>query len=52
MPKVVYVTCPNCGNEFYIGREFLEIKESYCHCPYCSEEFKPEGARGPQATYS
>lgn len=42
MPKVVYVNCPSCGKEFYIGREFIEIEEACCHCPYCAQEFKPE----------
>ena len=52
MPKVVYVNCPHCGKEFYIGQEFLVIEESYCHCPYCSQEFKPEAARRAAGGFS
>lgn len=42
VPKVVYVTCPECKKEFYVGTEFFEIEESYCSCPFCSKEFKPQ----------
>ncbi len=39
MAQVIYVTCPKCQGEFYVGPEFFSIPESYCHCPYCEKEF-------------
>jgi hypothetical protein len=39
MAEVIYVTCPRCRRKFCIGPEFFTISESYCHCPYCGNEF-------------
>jgi hypothetical protein len=47
MPRIVYLACPGCKREFYVGPEFLTIKESYCCCPYCHAEFRPEESSVP-----
>jgi uncharacterized protein YbaR (Trm112 family) len=39
MAQVIYVACPQCQGQFYVGPEFFSIPESYCHCPYCEKEF-------------
>ncbi|MBI4523316.1 MAG: hypothetical protein HY695_05825 [Deltaproteobacteria bacterium] len=39
MAEVMYVICPRCGGQFSAGPEFFTVPESYCHCPYCAEEF-------------
>lgn len=49
MPKVIYVTCPDCKKEFYVGREFFEIEEAYCQCPFCNKEFKPQPSANDSA---
>lgn len=49
MPKVIYVNCPACKREFYVGREFFDIEEAYCHCPFCNKEFKPEATSEDKA---
>lgn len=41
MPKVIYLNCPSCCREFYIGQEFMVLEESYSLCPYCGTEFNP-----------
>jgi hypothetical protein len=51
MAQVIYVPCPECRREFYVGPEFFSIPDSYCHCPYCGAEFSvykmPEDSRKP-----
>lgn len=51
MAQVIYVPCPECRRQFYVGPEFFSIPDSYCHCPYCGEEFSvcesPEASRSP-----
>ena len=47
MPRIVYLACPGCKREFYVGAEFMTIKESYCCCPYCHTEFRPEQSSIP-----
>ena len=47
MPRIVYLACPRCRREFYVGPEFLTIKESYCCCPSCHAEFRPEESSVP-----
>jgi hypothetical protein len=54
MAEVIYVTCPRCRKKFCIGPEFFTVPESYCHCPYCGDEFsvyrKAEEGEKPSRT--
>jgi len=36
--KVVYLTCPACGKQFYIHEEFAGQGHDW-FCPYCAHEF-------------
>jgi hypothetical protein len=40
MDKVIYVTCPGCGGEYYLERADYDGKpDAPCHCPFCAREF-------------
>lgn len=51
--EIVYLTCPKCGNEFYITGEFTGQGYDW-FCPRCSHVFKEEESRpasaGPKAS--
>jgi len=41
MEKISYVSCPQCGKEFYIERaDYVGKPGALCHCPFCAREFK------------
>jgi uncharacterized paraquat-inducible protein A len=48
--RIAAVNCPDCDYEFIIDVEFLEIEESYCHCPRCAREFKARESGKPVRT--
>ena len=40
MDKIIYVTCPGCGGEYYLERaDYQGRPEAPCHCPFCAREF-------------
>lgn len=39
MVKIAYLTCPQCGTEFYITDEFASQGYDWC-CPKCEHTFK------------
>jgi len=43
-PKDVWVTCPECGQLFYIDRSFYspQFDQLKLHCPFCHLEFAKE----------
>lgn len=43
-----YVTCPRCSRRFMVHLEFFRVPDSYCHCPYCANEFPV--AESPQTS--
>jgi len=42
--QVVYLTCPDCGNEFYITDEFAGQGYDW-FCPRCQRVFKEHESR-------
>jgi hypothetical protein len=37
---ISYVTCPACGERFYIHRpDFEAYPDPECHCPFCQRTF-------------
>jgi hypothetical protein len=40
MEKVIYVSCPQCGGEYYLERsDYVGKPEAPCYCPFCAHEF-------------
>lgn len=43
MERVTYLNCPSCKKQFYLfTRDYLEHKEAFAQCPFCTKQFKPE----------
>jgi hypothetical protein len=34
-----FIVCSSCQGRFFVGKEFFELPEARCHCPYCGHEF-------------
>lgn len=38
--KIIYVTCPRCGGQYYLERsDYAGRPDAPCYCPFCGHEF-------------
>jgi|GEM_PF-360561 hypothetical protein len=42
MPKIFWITCPNCLRRFYCHQGELRYTDWKLRCPFCASEFERE----------